>query len=799
MPILAKTLQTLEFPKVQNLLAQVCMTEGAKQKAAELLPMTNIGQIRRSLTQTDDAKRLVMKKGQPAFGNARDITEAVHRAQKGAALSPRDLLAVLDILQTVQGLISYGKEDRTFACTLDEIFERLLPNRFLQECIARAIPAEDMIADEASPELSAIRRKMRAENAKIRETLQKYITGNTYSKYLQENIITMRNGRYVIPVKAEHKNDIRGLVHDTSSSGATLFIEPMAVVEANNNLAVLATKEQKEIERVLAELSALCAEFGENLIYDYLNLTELAFLFGKAALSFAMDADSPHIVERGETCLVRARHPLLPKKSVVPITVRLGGDFDTLVVTGPNTGGKTVTLKTVGLLTLMAQSGLHIPASAESSVRVFRRVFADIGDEQSIEQSLSTFSAHMVNIVAITEQADADSLVLFDELGAGTDPVEGAALAVAVLEYVRERGSLCIATTHYAELKAYALQTPGVMNASCEFDVDSLRPTYHLVIGAPGRSNAFAISKRLGLRDAIIARADAMIGAENKEFETVIAKLDDTRTALEKERAELEQKRHEYETLCAREKEKLQKNLSESEAILEKAQAKATRILESARASSDYVLSELDALRRKKDSANFKETLAASRDAIRSSLKEADSIANPVQIARGENYTLPRLPKIGETVYLRSLGKPAQVTELSEKAGTITVLCGNLRTRTKLSDIMLAKDAGIAEKPVFEKKTSARRGGTSAAVSRDARMELDLRGETGEDGWLRTDKYLDEAILSGMHSVTLIHGKGTGALRRALWGYLKTDPRVKSFRAGQYGEGDAGVTIVELK
>lgn len=797
MPISKKALQTLEYDKILRMLADACATEGARRLALELAPSCSLSEIHQLLAQTDDAKRFCTIKGQPSFGNIRDITDAVRRAQKGAVLSPAELLQILNVLQVVRGLQSYGKEENGAAGSLQALFERLQPNRFLEDRIVHAIAAEDLIADEASTELASIRRKIRTEHARIREILQKYITASTYSRYLQENIITMRNGRYVIPVKAEHKNEIRGLVHDTSASGATLFIEPMAVVEANNTLAVLATKEQKEIERILAELSALCAQCGENLIYNYLNTTELAFVFAKAELSFRMDAACPTVSKDAPLYLVQARHPLLPKDKVVPVALQLGGTFDTLVVTGPNTGGKTVSLKTAGLLTLMVQSGLHIPASAQSSVHIFDSVFADIGDEQSIEQSLSTFSAHMVNIVSITEQADCNSLVLFDELGAGTDPVEGAALAVAVLEHVRARGAMCIATTHYAELKAYALETSGVMNASCEFDVQTLRPTYRLLIGTPGRSNAFAISKRLGLSDTIIARAGALLDAEDVQLESVIGKLEDTRVALEKERNAFAAEKQAFEMQKKQEKERLQQNLQASQTALEKARQQATRILESAKASSDYVLAELDAVRKKKDSAEFRQQLAASRDAIRLSLRQADDHVNPVLRQTPQAYKLPHVPQKGETVYLCSLGKEAMVLSVSEKANSITVQCGAMRMRTKLTDVMLAADAPVSAKP--PQKTVSKHTSTSVSAARDAHMELDLRGETGEDGWFRTDKFLDEAVLAGLHSVVLIHGKGTGALRRALWEYLKKDQRVQSFRAGQYGEGDTGVTVVELK
>jgi DNA mismatch repair protein MutS2 len=577
-----RAIATLEFDKIREMLATVCPTEGAKALARALRPSRTIGTVRRMLAETDAAKQLQTTKGMPPFGGVCDITSFVERADKGAVLPPAEILAIGRMLSSARGAKEYRNEDHTAETALDEYFARLTPNKKLEEKITRCIASEDMIADTASDTLYNIRRKMRQENNRIRDSLQKYISGGSYSKFLQEQIVTMRDGRYVIPVKQEYKNEIKGLVHDTSASGATLFIEPLAVVESNNELRLLERKEADEIERILSELSADIATNASSLLENYRNLTLLAFIFGKSQLSFKMDGISPQITAARQMSLVRARHPLISADTVVPITVSLGIDFDTLVITGPNTGGKTVTLKTLGLFSIMTQSGLHIPVSDGSVMCIFDDILADIGDEQSIEQSLSTFSSHMVHIVDMLASIENRCLVLFDEVGAGTDPVEGAALAVSILEAVREKKALCAATTHYAELKSYALDTDGVCNASCEFDVNTLRPTYKLIIGTPGKSNAFAISRKLGLPDAIIERAESYVSGENRRFEHVIERL-------EKERVEMEKAKTEAEMLLAiarREKAEMDdfvaKREKEAEKELEKARATAVRMVESA-------------------------------------------------------------------------------------------------------------------------------------------------------------------------------------------------------------------------
>lgn len=787
-----KTLQTLEFDKICEMLAGCAPTEGAKSLARSLVPSSDAATVKTRLRRTSDAKRLALSKGMPSFVLSKDLSPTLGRIEKGADLSPRELLDVAALLRLARILLDYSHTDRLFETVLDEIFERLVPNRHLEEKITRAIVSEDMIADEASPALADIRRKIRAVNNRIKETLQSFVSSATYGKALQENLVTMRNGRYVVPVKVEYKNEVKGLIHDTSASGATVFVEPMAVVEANNELSLLCSREAREIERILAELSADCAAAVETLVRNDQTVTELAFAFACAQLALDMQAEAPRISEGFALSLERARHPLLDKKTAVPINVSLGEHFDTLVITGPNTGGKTVTLKTVGLLSLMAQAGLEIPAAESSAVCVFDNILVDIGDEQSIEQSLSTFSSHMVNIIDILKNTGRRSLVLYDELGAGTDPVEGAALAIAILEATRERGALIAATTHYAELKAYALNTPGVCNASCEFDVETLRPTYKLIIGSPGKSNAFAISEKLGLPLRIVNRAKTLVSSDNRRFEYVIEKLEERRIDMERQRDEAARLRAEYESFKNEAEARLKKRLEESENIVEKAKLKAQQLIEGARASSDYILARLAEVRKQQESENFGRVLDEARREIRAQLKESEEKFNPVDDLSDEDYTLPRPLKKGDEVLVANIGQRGTLLEDPDKSGDVEVQVGMVRMKTGVSNLRLVEGAG--------KKKSAR---TSAAYVKRAnsafKPELDLRGMVGDEAWFVTDKYLDEAILAGIRVVRLIHGKGTGALRAALWRYLKGDKRVAGFRLGAYGEGDFGVTVVELK
>ena len=791
-----KNLSTLEFCKVREMLASCAATEGAREAALSLTPAIYAEEILRRQRRTTDALRLIDAKGMPSFGMVRDVTESCERAEKGATLSPAELLALANVLRTARSLLDYIRTNRTFDTSLDEIFERLLPNKPLEDRVFRSIISEDMIADEASRELSEIRRKIRVESSRIKETLQKYITGGSYAKYLRENIVTLKNGRYVVPVKAECKNEIKGMIHDTSATGSTIFVEPAAVVDANNEIRVLQIREEREIERILHELSGEFALCSTSVRLDYLNITELAFIFACGALSQKMDGVSPRLSGDRSIRLVQARHPLIDKDKVVPVDILLGGEYDTLIITGPNTGGKTVSLKTLGLFALMAQSGLHIPADESSALCIFDDIQVDIGDEQSIEQSLSTFSSHMVNLISILDKITDRSLVLFDELGGGTDPVEGAALAVAIIEFVRSKGAMCMATTHYSELKAYALETEGVCNASCEFDVETLKPTYRLIIGAPGKSNAFAISGKLGLSPAIIERAKDYVSSENRRFEDVIEQLENTRVEMEKRLAEAEQMKAEYEAHRKEAERIIAKRLAESEKTLEQARSKSAAIVESAKASSNYIFAELEAIRKKKDAEHFGEELDKTRRAVRAHLRENDDKYNPVDERTNENYKLPRALRKGDKVFLVDIGKSAVVLDLPDASGNVQVQAGIIKTRTKIGNLRLEEEQNTFTNKENKKVAT---GSYKKQISSNCTDEIDLRGKTGDEAWFAVDKYLDDAMLSGFATVHLIHGKGTGALKAALWQYLKNDSRIKSFRIGKYGEGDGGVTVVELK
>ena len=796
MQITEKTLKTLEYDKIRELLAESALTDGARELALGLLPTDREEEIIRRQRRTTDAKRLMSIKGAPSFGGVRDVSDACERALKGATLTTRELLDVADLLMVSRRLIEYSRMNRQFETVLDEVFERLVPDRRLEERITRAIVSEEMISDDASPALGDIRRRIRAINTRIRDMLQGYTQSGEYSKYLQDNIVTVRNGRFVIPVKVECRNEIKGLVHDTSASGATLFVEPIAVVEANNDLRELTAKEAREIERILAELSDGVAEMSSAIVFNYRNITELAFAFACAELSYRMSAVPPAVNTDRLIRLDRARHPLINKDKVVPIDAVIGDGYDTVIITGPNTGGKTVTLKTFGLLALMAQSGLHIPAAETSSVCVFDRVLADIGDEQSIEQSLSTFSSHMVNIVSILDEITDKSLVLFDELGVGTDPVEGAALAVSIIERVRETGAVCAATTHYAELKVYALNTPGVRNASCEFNVETLRPTYKLIIGTPGKSNAFAISEKLGIPDSVVNRAKALVSADNRQFEDVIERLERTRIEMETQRKEAAALRAEYERFKSEAERQYKEKTEKADAELELARKKATELINSARASSEFVFEQLEKAKKAKDSERFGEELDERRRAVRQHLRDSSDRFDPVAPISNEPYVLPRELRRGDSVLVVNINKKAVVTSLPDKRGMVSVRAGLIDTRTKIDNLRLIED----EPTVIDKdKKKIPQSQYSAVKVRDFSPEIDLRGKNGDEAWYLVDKYFDDAGIAGIRSVRLIHGKGTGALKAALWRYLKADGRVASFRIGQFGEGDGGVTVVELK
>ncbi len=782
-----KSMATLELPQVLALLADCAATLEGKERCLALRPLTDLDDVARAQEETSAAVKMLILRGSPGFSGVKPVSASLQRADMGGSLSTRELLDIASVLRCARGARDYGdSEEKT---VISHLFRSLTPNRFLEDSITNSILGEEEIADSASSELASIRRHMRSTEARVRDILQRLISSNQ-SKYLQESIITIRSDRYVVPVKAEHKNAIPGLVHDVSSSGSTFFIEPMGVVKANNELRELAAREKKEIERILAELSAQCAAHKEDIGEDYTLLILLDTIFARGQLSLKMEASQPGLSER-YLRLRGARHPLLDKKKAVANDLELGDRFDTLVITGPNTGGKTVTLKTLGLITLMAQCGLHIPAKSDSTVRVFRRVLSDIGDEQSIAQSLSTFSSHMTNIVGILKEADGQTLILFDELGAGTDPVEGAALAAAVIESARELGALVAATTHYAELKVYAMTTPGVENASCEFNVDTLAPTYRLVMGIPGKSNAFAISRRLGLPEEIIDRAAARLDAENVRFEDVLTKLDQQRQEMEKDRAEARRLKLEMEQSASKAREYRKRLEEERSKVVEKAQAEARAIIQEARDASDLALSELKELKKRQD-LDWQQVNDGRAEARRL-LNEAErSIGGAAQEPEAPPPTRPA--RAGDTVELVSMGTRASVLSVN-KDGTLQLQAGILKITAKQDEVRVVEGETQSQKEARRIVQRAQHTLRAAA----APSEIDLRGMMTDEAIAVLDRFLDTAMMGKLESVTIIHGKGTGAVRKAVREHLKRSRYIKSFRPGRYGEGEDGVTVAELR
>ncbi len=782
-----KSMATLELPQVLALLADCAATLEGKERCLALRPLTDLDDVARAQEETSAAVKMLILRGSPGFSGVKPVSASLQRADMGGSLSTRELLDIASVLRCARGARDYGdSEEKT---VISHLFRSLTPNRFLEDSITNSILSEEEIADSASSELASIRRHMRSTEARVRDILQRLISSNQ-SKYLQESIITIRSDRYVVPVKAEHKNAIPGLVHDVSSSGSTFFIEPMGVVKANNELRELAAREKKEIERILAELSAQCAAHKEDIGEDYTLLILLDTIFARGQLSLKMEASQPGLSER-YLRLRGARHPLLDKKKAVANDLELGDRFDTLVITGPNTGGKTVTLKTLGLITLMAQCGLHIPAKSDSMVRVFRRVLSDIGDEQSIAQSLSTFSSHMTNIVGILKEADGQTLILFDELGAGTDPVEGAALAAAVIESARELGALVAATTHYAELKVYAMTTPGVENASCEFNVDTLAPTYRLVMGIPGKSNAFAISRRLGLPEEIIDRAAARLDAENVRFEDVLTKLDQQRQEMEKDRAEARRLKLEMEQSAGKAREYRKRLEEERSKVVEKAQAEARAIIQEARDASDLALSELKELKKRQD-LDWQQVNDGRAEARRL-LNEAErSIGGAAQEPEAPPPTRPA--RAGDTVELVSMGTRASVLSVN-KDGTLQLQAGILKITAKQDEVRVVEGETQSQKEARRIVQRAQHTLRAAA----APSEIDLRGMMTDEAIAVLDRFLDTAMMGKLESVTIIHGKGTGAVRKAVREHLKRSRYIKSFRPGRYGEGEDGVTVAELR
>lgn len=777
--------KTLELDKVLNMLANETCCNEAYQKALSIAPESSLSKVNKRLKETEAAFILQGKFGSPHFGGIYDIKESLTRASSGGSLNNTELLNIARTLNVYRSISDWKKQSMEMNTSIDYLFKRIHSNRYLEDKINKAIISEDEISDSASETLSQIRRKLKIASNKVRERLDKLIHSPAYQKYLQDPIVTIRENRFVVPVKSEYKSNIQGLVHDTSSSGATVFIEPVSVLEANNDIKILKAKESAEIERILMELSLDAAGFKDSIIESYNAVIKLNIIFSKASIAYKMKASLPIMNDQSRISLKKARHPLIPPEKIVPIDINLGIKFDTLVITGPNTGGKTVSLKTVGLLTLMAMCGMMIPAADNSELSVFENIFCDIGDEQSIEQSLSTFSAHMKNIINIQKKANANSLILLDELGAGTDPVEGAALATSILENLRHSKAKIVATTHYAELKVYALNTNGVENGCCEFNLTTLRPTYKLIIGIPGKSNAFAISERLGMSKKIINRAKEFLSYENERFESVVEDLEKSRQALEQER-----KIAQESTLNAKIKqEEAQKikNLIEKkyEKEIEKAKLDARNIISKAKAQAQALIEEVDKLNRKKSNITQEERLK-----LKSDIKKLQNDIDPIDKKINEGYVLPRKLKVGDEVLIFDLDKKATVLELPDKSDNVLVQAGIIKTRVSLKNLRLLKSSNLK----VPKRTI-----TKNNISIKTSTSIDLRGMTAFEATIELDKFIDSAILSKINQITIIHGKGTGVLRKEISSYLKKHPSIKSFRLGTFGEGESGVTVAELK
>ena len=785
-----KSLLKLELDQVLALLAECAGSIEGKEACMRLRPTSDLEDVQLMLDQTTAASDLCTRKGNPGFSEVRDVSASLERADRGGSLQPKELLHIAAVLRCARNIKGYVSEDDK-ATVLDSLFQALTPNKYLEDKIFSAILSEEEIADNASPALSDIRRHMRIQAGKIRDGLQKIISSPAYAKFLREPIITIRDGRYVVPVKSECKGEVPGLVHDVSSSGSTYFVEPMSAVNANNALRELELKEKKEIERILAELSSEAAAYREAIDLDFRMLVQLDVIFAKAKLAYRMRAWAPIMNDQGKVELRNARHPLIDPKSVVPISLRLGSDFDTMIITGPNTGGKTVTLKTIGLLTLMAECGLHVPAGDGSVLSTFDAILADIGDEQSIAQSLSTFSSHMRTIVDVVAECDDRTLVLFDELGAGTDPAEGAALATAIIEFCRKMGSRVVATTHYAELKLYAMRTEGVINASCEFDVETLRPTYKLLIGIPGKSNAFAISRKLGLSEEILKEADDLVDKSDKDFEDVLSQLEAQRQQMESARHEAERLKAETAKIKQQSEEYSAQLQKEKDKAMEQARREAQKIIDDARAAANLASEELKALRKQlQDSADA--TGINQRQAeVRRSLNEMESQirAQQPKAARPEPK---RGVMIGDTVELLKLGTKASVIAIN-KDGTYQLQAGILKMTAKPDEVYLLEN----DNPYKEKKPRPAHSGREMKMEAQP-MEVDLRGMDAVEAICVLERYLDSAMRAGLKQVRIIHGKGTGVLRAAVQQELRKNKFVKKFRLGVYGEGEDGVTIAEF-
>ena len=788
-----KNHKTLELDLILEKLAAECSCDDAKDLARGLKPAGDMAEVEMLLQQTEDAFSLLACFGGPSFSGLKNVNNSLHRAAAGGSLNPKELLDIAYCLRALRTLDEWRNHSSGVKTSLDFFFEGITSNKYLETKILSCIVSEEEIADKASDTLFDIRKKIRSKENSIREKLDSLIHSSHYQQFLQEAIITQRNGRFVVPVKAECRGNVPGLVHDTSSTGATVFVEPASVVDANNDIKVLQGKERDEIMRILYELSAESGDFAESIKHSYESAIRLNLIFAKAHLAYKMKATKPILNNEGIICLKKARHPLIDPKKVVATDIALGDEYDTLVITGPNTGGKTVSLKTLGLLTLMTMCGLLIPVADRSRVSVFNNILVDIGDEQSIAQSLSTFSSHMVNIIDIMKKADDKSLILIDELGAGTDPVEGAALAVSIIEALREKGAIIAATTHYAELKAYALDTPGVTNGCCEFDIETLRPTYKLLIGVPGRSNAFAILKHLGMTQDVIDNAKAIVGSDNRDFEAVLEKLEASRHALEEERKVAEEMTERARKI----EEKAQSEMDKIETLkareLDKAKREAQKLIDAAERKSSQFLLELDKLKKEQTSSNATEIARKTRRAVKAQMGEMDDLVNPNELADNwdYDYKLPRNPVPGDRIVIKGIGE-GEVLEF--KNNNVFVKSGLLKTRVKLSDIMILDKP--KKKPV---KTQHNVYRTSSRADADVKTEIDMRGETVDEALSELGLFIDRCVLNNIEEIRIIHGTGTGALRSAVTVYLKTHPNVSEYRLGRYGEGENGVTIAKLK
>ena len=788
-----KAISALEYPKIIDLLIQKASSAPGKEACRRLKPMTDLQKIETMQLQTSDALARLFQRGSISFGSVKDIGGSLKRLEVGSALSATELLSICALLENTGRVKSYGRPSRDDAAPdcLTALFDSLEPLSLLSGEIRRCILSPEEISDDASPKLRQVRRELKLTNDRIHTQLHSFVNGSSRT-YLQDGVITMRNGRYCLPVKAEHKNQIAGMVHDQSSTGATLFIEPMAIVKLNNEIRELEIREQKEIEAVLAALSEQAAQDMEAIRLNLQLMRDLDFIFARASLAMDQNATAPIFNREKRIHLRKARHPLIPEKQAVPIDVRLGDEFDLLVVTGPNTGGKTVSMKTVGLLTLMGQSGLHIPAADKSELSVFEEVYADIGDEQSIEQSLSTFSSHMTNVVSFIEKADAESLVLFDELGAGTDPTEGAALAIAILSHLHEQGIRTMATTHYSELKVYALSTPGVENASCEFDVETLRPTYRLLIGVPGKSNAFAISSKLGLPDFMIEKAKQQIGEQDESLEDVISNLEASRLTIEKERTEIQQYKLEIAQLKQQLEEKQSKIEKRREKAIQEANEEALKILQDAKDYADQTIKMYHKFQK-----NHVDLAAVEkeRQRLRKKIDQAEGKMSLKPASQPKKKIKPSALRLGDGVRVLSMNLKGTVSSLPDAKGNLFVQMGILRSQVNVSDLELL------DEPVITGPAMSRTGAGKIKVSKSAGIstEIQLLGKTVDEALSALDKYMDDAYLAHLTQVRIVHGKGTGALRKAVHDYLKRQKHVKSYRLGGLGEGDSGVTIVEFK